>query len=67
MLATGAVSELRVSFAVPRWGVAIAMSTLFLAYCGYIALVTAVRALQKKGETGRERLLAGRAPIDGSI
>lgn len=39
---TAAVSELDVSFAVPRWGVAISMVALFVAFAAYIALVGAV-------------------------
>jgi hypothetical protein len=40
--ATAIVSELPVSYAVPRWGVAVVMTALFLAQGAYITLVGAV-------------------------
>ena len=42
VVATAFVSQLSVSYAVPRWGVAAVMAALFLAYCAYIILVGAV-------------------------
>jgi hypothetical protein len=42
IIATAAVSELGVSLAVPRWTVALVMTMLFLIFCAYIAVVSAV-------------------------
>jgi len=38
---TAAVSELGVGYAIPRWGVAVSMTALFVAFAGYILLVGA--------------------------
>ena len=43
IIATAVVSELGVSLNIPRWSVVLVMSALFVAFCAYIAVVSAVQ------------------------
>jgi hypothetical protein len=43
IIATAVVSELGVSLNIPRWSVVLVMSALFVTFCAYIAVVSAVQ------------------------